>query len=396
MTTATPDPSGSTRFLLLDAWRGLAALMVVLHHAGFAIFLTGESRRDLPLRWLREGLAETLRHCDLGVPLFFVISGYCIAASLDSNASKQRSPWRFLWRRFRRIYPPYWAALLWYLGLILLFQKLGLSRFLYDGGYPYALELIEPQTLNAASWVGNVTLTESWRWMIGGGPPSIFTRVAWSLCYEEQFYFVCFSILLLQPNRRWGVLAISTAIFLLIRIVAQDIGAFQRIEGTFPDLWHEFAIGIAVYWILHRANNQVVSRTLMVGMLVMGGFGLAHPKIAHAPVTYSLAASSFLGLVLIGIHRFDDRLSQMVPIRWLRNCGRISYSMYLIHLPICSIGLLVLYELGSQSFWQRTLISIPSVTILSVLASWLFFRYFEKPFLNPPINRRRADENSLS
>ena len=53
-----------------------------------------------------------------------------------------------------------------------------------------------PQDLSAAQWLGNVTLTESWRHLVGGGPQEIFTRVAWSLCFEEQFYFLCFAVLL--------------------------------------------------------------------------------------------------------------------------------------------------------------------------------------------------------
>src|SRR5436305_8136800 len=81
------------RFDMIDAWRGLAALAVVVHHVTGKIFIGGPA-----------------------VILFFVISGYCITASAESCLRKGRGFSHFMWRRVRRIYPPYllsiafWAA----------------------------------------------------------------------------------------------------------------------------------------------------------------------------------------------------------------------------------------------------------------------------------------------
>jgi peptidoglycan/LPS O-acetylase OafA/YrhL len=76
---------------MLDAWRGLAALGVVLYHLG--------------LYHLGLGMTFDLGHAS--VMVFFVISGYCIAASAESCRRNNVGPGGYVWRRVRRIYPPY-------------------------------------------------------------------------------------------------------------------------------------------------------------------------------------------------------------------------------------------------------------------------------------------------
>src|SRR5437773_12436347 len=76
--------SKSFRYDSLDMWRGVACLLVVLHHSTI-VFLSSHAASDsqradeLPmtlLQWLHLG--------NIGVPMFFVISGYCIAATARS------------------------------------------------------------------------------------------------------------------------------------------------------------------------------------------------------------------------------------------------------------------------------------------------------------------------
>ena len=101
------NPGG--RYRSLDLWRGAACLAVVVYHAaGAATLSSGSSgffdRLALPaLRVVGFGW--------IGVPVFFVISGYCIAATSDSQRHRGLPTRRFFERRFWRIYPPYWAFL---------------------------------------------------------------------------------------------------------------------------------------------------------------------------------------------------------------------------------------------------------------------------------------------
>lgn len=378
--SATPSPPHDPRYQALDAWRGVACLMVVLHHAGFAV-LWGEASGSSAGDWARWGVVWPLRQMDLGVPLFFVISGYCIAASLEGHRRRGASSWAFLGRRVKRIYPPYWAALLVFALTTWGLDRLGL-HWLHDGGH--SLELDSPFDLNRAQWLGNLTLTETWRPLAWRGPPaSVFTRVGWSLCYEEQFYLVSFLVLLVAPRRLFGVLAAATGLIVGYRLFAFDSGWLAGIDGAFPYLWHEFAVGLGVYWRLVRADSAQGRRAIEGLLVALLGVGVATGY-------RETAVAGGFGLALIALRGWDR------PAGWLGWVGRRSYSLYLIHLPVCTVGIEWLYGLGIVEFWPRVLVTIPLVSAASVLAGWAFFEGVESRFLNAPASRRLPGARPLA
>ena len=383
---------GDTRYRLLDVFRGVACLMVVLHHAGFAVVLDATKVGGVD-GWFRRAAIGLLWRMNLGVPLFFVISGYCIAASADASRRRGSGAFRFLARRVWRIYPPYWAAVLVFVLTTGGLDAVGLRR-LHDGG-PYALKLDSPGEIGRAQWLGNLTLTETWRPLVHPPEAAIYTRVAWSLCFEEQFYFVCFAILLLAPRRLFAALAITTVAAIGLRVALADVGMLARIEGTFPRLWHEFAVGIAAYWRLNVATSLRSKRAVEVGLVALAAIGFAFPGAAL--VEYSTATSALFGLLLIALWRYDipsERLAWLAPFR---ACGLRCYSIYLVHLPICTVVNLFLVGLGLTAFWTRALVVVPVASALAVGASWLFFFGVERHFLNtrPRHGAGLQDDGSL-
>ncbi len=56
----------------------------------------------------------------------------------------------------------------------------------------------------------------------------------------------------------------------------------------------------------------------------------------------------------------------------MRACGHRCYSIYLIHLPICTVGTEALIQLGCRGFWTRALVVAPLVALAGVGAGWLF------------------------
>src|SRR4051812_43135527 len=185
-----PPLRNNPRYKAIDVFRGIACLMVVIHHSGFAVLDADTYGSGMGLR--RPIVAFV--HTAIGTPMFFVISGYCALASMDAIRRRGTSPWRFLTKRLWRTYPPYWVALLGFVAIVLGLDQLGLER-IYHG--LYALELYKPATLDLWQWLGNITLTEGLRPRVGGSYELVFTRVAWTLCFQEQFYLVCFLTLLL-------------------------------------------------------------------------------------------------------------------------------------------------------------------------------------------------------
>ena len=127
----------------------------------------------------------------------------------------------------------------------------------------------------------------------------------------------------------------------------------------FPTLWHEFAVGLAVYWRLNVAAPAACGLGRGAGAgrpcAVLGGLAGADAG--------GLARPPAFGLVLIVPAAAGT--SGPAASRWLgplRACGRRCYSIYLVHLPVCLVGSLGLYELGLRGFWIRTLVLVPAIS----------------------------------
>jgi len=95
---ATPSPFSKKRFSEIDSLRAIACTLVILFHAGVSS------------PWLHKVLINTFGIGSVGVTLFFAISGFVIPDSLRGERWKGTK--RFALRRFWRLYPPFWIALL--------------------------------------------------------------------------------------------------------------------------------------------------------------------------------------------------------------------------------------------------------------------------------------------
>lgn len=375
ITTTSSPAMPTSRYHALDVWRGLVCLLVVLEHAGVALWCVGGGS-GLEGR-LQRMIVGSLQ-LNLGTPLFFVMSGYCIGSCIDSARRRGTSPFRFLARRLWRIFPPYWVALAGFVAVVAGLDAAGLGRYHLGG---VALELASPGVLDAWQWVGNVSLTETWRPLLVGHEATVYTRVAWSLCYQEQFYLACFLMLVLFPARFERAMMWATAAIVGFRVFAWDAGALHRIAGTFPMLWHEFAIGLVVYLRLGRPTTPGVRRGLEFGLVALLGIALG------AGLTSTAGAAGF-GLLLIAMHRWDGSIRDLRWLEPLRACGRRSYSIYLAHLPTAMILNAWLQARGLDGFWSRALVMIPASVSASVAAGWIFYRVVERHFLDLPTSLR--------
>jgi peptidoglycan/LPS O-acetylase OafA/YrhL len=205
-----------TRYRSLDLWRGVACLTVVAYHA------SGVVQRGASPDW-SEPVYSALGLGYLGVPLFFVISGYCIAASSDAHRQSGAGGGSFLWRRLRRIYPPYWISVGCTVMLFWTFDALGWGLF-HKG--PAAQPAVA--SLSWVQWLGNLTLSETWLHQVIGGEERRFNGAIWSLCFEEQFYLLCFLALTTMPRRFVQVILLLTCAVTLVWASAELLGARER------------------------------------------------------------------------------------------------------------------------------------------------------------------------
>jgi peptidoglycan/LPS O-acetylase OafA/YrhL len=229
------ESSWPARYDMLDGWRGIAALSVVLDHLGLWSF----------------GFDAVM--------LFFVISGYCITAAAEAAFRKGMGFRQFMWRRVRRIYPPYLFA-------ILFFYLTRMVRSAAGGAGFHA---------TFTAWVQNLTLTQ-WLTLLRhpqANPatnPTLFVNTFWSLCYEEQFYLVMgviFIIPLMLGRRRLilGLFAIG---------LGWNLASPRLCHGFFLDYWPHFAVGSLLFYRLCRLPNTKI-RLLYDAALVAAVVALA-------------------------------------------------------------------------------------------------------------------------
>lgn len=149
--TSTPFAAQATnRFALIEAVRGLAAILVVFSHT-------------MPKEgWIYTYLLDPGK---IGVVVFFFISGYLVIPSAARDGSAER----FLIKRLFRLYPLYWASLL------LAFA-------------------IWPRNLEPIDWLANITMAQQ----LVGFENAI--DVYWTLTIEVVLYIVITLFLIFAPK----------------------------------------------------------------------------------------------------------------------------------------------------------------------------------------------------
>jgi peptidoglycan/LPS O-acetylase OafA/YrhL len=351
----------------LTAWRGLACLLIVVYHS--ARLPTGE------ISGLTAWLYEVIGRLWVGVPLFFVISGYCVTASADSMRSRSAAARDYFWRRFRRIYPPYWVL------FAISALSLGFIEAQLSSGFTQGLLMANPLTLTAWQWMGNLSLTETWRWHFVGGTENLLLPQAWTLCYEEQFYLVVGAVLSL--TRRYFFLAL-TAVTLLVAILFVFPVTGLYTQGLFLDgRWLMFAAGALVYYATNYAPER---RQVWFGLplVVLVLQAIAGPGQLLQGDNQSYLAAFLFAILLLALKRWDQTISRWRLLTPLCYCGDRCYSLYLVFWPVVMIAGQATDRWFGASLAVILLVRIPIGVALTVVLGSLFHRWVERRFWNPP------------
>ncbi|MDB5351046.1 MAG: putative acyltransferase [Planctomycetota bacterium] len=363
------------RYLSLDMMRGIACLFIVIHHTADSEYKRAPVASELSVSSV---LLSATHWMSLGVPMFFVISGYCIAATSDSIRRRPTDHVQFFRRRFRRIYPPYYFAIAFQSAIMLLFNNYMFPYPKTGASSPYW----DPTTLNVWQWLGNLTLTENWRWQFFGGPGRLVLGQAWTLCNEEQFYIIMGLILIFSPRSMFRASALVT----VFSIAVYHVGVRYRlpIHGFFFDIgWLMFVAGVVVY---HQVNYGPVGRPWAgYGLLLLGlayAFGIGR---------VDLIASLSFAMILLALNPWDARIATSSWLRPFTFCGTICYSLYLTHVPIAMWADQVLYHYGVRGAVPTLCVTVPVGIACSVFVAWLFYLLVERKFINAPNTLRSAE-----
>jgi peptidoglycan/LPS O-acetylase OafA/YrhL len=356
----------------LDGVRGIAILLVLFHH--FTIF---DPITTLGV-WI--GFFALLGWC--GVDLFFVLSGFLITGILIDARGSDRYFTSFYIRRVLRIFPLYY--------LIVFLSFVVLSRF----EWWHDLLVGPGQWPQWPYWTYLVNFAIAERGAFQHG----VLDVTWSLAIEEQFYLLWPAIVWLLPPRLVGPLCAAIVLFVpLLRSMALDGGAEPVDAYVLPHLRADaLALGGLLAWLSRR---HLLERLGPVGpyLLIGGGISAVWCAIAAGgpwwwePLTqrvgYSLLALTGAGLVIVAVTRGETSVWQRaLRATWLRACGKYSYCMYLIHLPISR--LLQEFVIEANEFptlagavWPAQLGYYAVAGSATFVLAWISWHVFEAPIL---------------
>jgi peptidoglycan/LPS O-acetylase OafA/YrhL len=356
----------------LDGLRAIAILLVFASHSDL-----------LSVGWV-------------GVQLFFVLSGFLITGILldmkDSLPSREYFT-KFYGRRFLRIFPLYY----FYLALMAL-VAFWLIRVDFRPNY---MQIYLNQVWYAVFYIYDFFYRAPWF------QPSLFLDHFWSLSVEEQFYIIWPLLLLLMPPSGLKRLFIT---FILLGPISRF--ALYLLYESGSNLWvFREPFGLVIYsWPLSHldafALGAYISRFpiprprqqlfIFAVLVLTSGYITTYITTGNIGVIsalgYTLRSSSayqfvwahtlldyFFAVLLYCVIR-EKVFTRFLEMPWLRYLGKISYGMYVYHLPVIwFVERLSEQQIeGGLPHWLRVIISL-SVTILIATLS---FYLLERPILN--------------
>ena len=295
-----PAHTARPRVPSLDGLRAISIVLVIFSHAvgtqGFPITVTHVATAEL------------------GVRVFFIISGYLISLLLFAEQERhgQISLLKFYYRRGFRIFPAFYTMI----AIIALLAALDV------------LVLGRNDVLFAVTYTTNYHYPRSWN--LGH---------LWSLAVEEQFYLLWPATLLLVGRRRglWAA-AIFVGLSPLIRIATLRgyLPQPELIGETFQTIGDSIAVGCLLAGLRHRLDASIWYKrfTSSPAFLLVPGIVVASLWAFRMPtIDYAVAQpASNIAIALIihwAVMNHDGVVGRILNFRPVVFVGTLSYSLYL-------------------------------------------------------------------
>lgn len=359
----------------LDGVRAIAVGLVMLFHFGY-----------FPVGWV-------------GVQIFFVLSGYLITGILLQARNNSFSAYvsSFYWNRALRIMPLLYA-------------------FILISAAAYIL-LRVPHSFGS-DWPWLISFSANFARMRPEDLGPSFVHI-WSLAVEQQFYLIWPFLVFFLPPKAFKLIVLAMIAFSPLLRLAMfellthrgfgDIYAGKAVYVLPVAQFDAFAAGAAIsVWGLNRLRHAarwfaaVTAITAVAGFAVLvcvnfrshnafiASFGYAMYLLpAYGYVWgYSLLNALFmLGLVCALQGHTSTVLLQTKALVWI---GKISYGIYVYHLPLLLLGVLLIEKGGFDIHGPLRPVFFATWAIVVLIVADQSFRWLETPFLKLKKRTRTA------
>jgi peptidoglycan/LPS O-acetylase OafA/YrhL len=336
-------------FPQLDGLRAIAVILVLLVHSNFFVFNTG---------WI-------------GVPIFFVLSGFLITGILLEHKQSEHYFKTFYFRRVLRIFPIYYLVLFFCLAWSLAIHC-DVSQFWYFAFYLQSFSIsqgLKPEFCN--NLMGHT----------------------WSLSVEELFYLAWPAIIYVMNRKVLGWLCVFICVFSFsYKLYQVGYGTEAQALLSAPGNLDCLMAGALLYlYASHPTGQEIRSlhKLLFALLLVLTFFFIGSqyfPLEKQATFLCKIGLSIcvswlsfFVILFLISAHHPAPVAEKFFTNKALVYLGKISYGIYLYHIPVYRFtdSFLYHYQIALNPILVFTVKLL--ITYLVSACSW---RFIEKPLLS--------------
>jgi len=335
-----------SRLASIDLLKAISAQLIVLHHLSFYGPMSDIAYELAPrlIDWL-------FGQARLAVQVFLVAGGFLAARSLASRASPAIGrPHRLIGRRYTRLAIPLWAA------IALAVACAACARSIY----PQASDPAAPEMLQ---FLAHLALLQD---VLGF---DALSAGVWFVAIDFQLYALMVGLLWFS-----GIMGADAhrllSVVLVSGLALASLLYFNRIPAW--DIWAvyffgAYAMGALAFWASegrHPAAWLAPMAAVAIAALLLD---------FRSRIVVALFTAVLLGLTFRSMQQLPSRLAQ--PLAFL---GDISYSVFLVHYPVC----LVVNAVFGRAFPAEPVANALGMLLawcLSLLAGALFHRYVEKP-----------------
>jgi peptidoglycan/LPS O-acetylase OafA/YrhL len=345
MDVAKAELAVNARIPQLDAIRGVAILLVIMHNQG----------GDFPSLHLERVFANGW----MGVDLFFVLSGFLITGILVDTKPSEGYFKTFYARRCLRIWPLYYSVI-FFMFVAVPFLRPSEAHTVFDRSSPWwAYPLFLQNFLIPVPTSGAGALA-----------------VTWSLAIEEQFYLVWPWVVRycsLAQLRRIAVTVICLSPALRLYLSFHQVNLYSNLFCRLDGLMAGALLALVV-----RSSDALPSRFVTrawISLFLAVPLAFATEALGARWIVFSLSATASASLVYLALFSEQRWLRAALTNRFMVYTGTISYGLYLLHkIP---------FDLAKALQFDRPpLVVLPIVLAACYAAAAVSWNLLEKPFLS--------------
>lgn len=374
------------RLRSIDCLRGAAALAVVIEHA------CGYGRPPDATSPVLQAILTITSRGHLGVPLFFVISGFCIHLSwakqkaMTGSAAQRFIP--FWKRRIHRLYPPYFAMLVLSMALVAIALARGIEMPVTAYPEPRLRWAVADFFAHAFMLHGLIPTFDR----MGGNPPF------WTLAREEYLYALYFVLLSVRSRfsakMSTGLAGAAGIGFYLAMLGYRDSAWWPIVAWSAIVLWIQWALGMLAV----EAYVGLVKLPAIFTRFWMMPVWWAAAEVAEAraqiltPLLWGLCFFTLVNATT-GLERRGEWPESRLTA-WLTSVGVFSYSLYLVHRPLRGLVKYVLPGHGATASAWTFCLYAAVIAAAGYAAGWVFFQLVERHFISAQQEPERAQSEA--